>query len=111
MTTFNWLIISMPSYPQEGGQTDVVFQVNWQCQAQEKSVDLLTTYSATSAGSVPVTYTAGSPFTPYDQLTQEQVWGWINPSIDRPEIEANLQAMIDAQKNPPVVTPPLPWSN
>ena len=111
MTTFNWQIVSMPAYPQEAGQSDVVFQVNWQCQAQEPSADLLTIYSATSVGSVPVAYTAGSPFTPYDQLTQEQVWGWINPSIDRPEIEANLQAMIDAQKNPPVVTPPLPWSN
>ena len=111
MTTFNWQIISMPSYSQIDGQSDVVFQVNWQCQAQDQSVDLLTGYSATSAGSVPVAYTAGSPFTPYNQLTQEQVWGWINPSIDRPEIEVNLQAMIDAQKNPPVVTPPLPWSN
>lgn len=104
MTTFNWQIISMPAYSQIDGQSDVVFEVNWQCQAQDDG------YSATSAGSVPVTYTAGSPFTPYNQLTQEQVWGWINPSIDRPEIEANLQAMIDEQKNPPVVTPPLPWA-
>ena len=95
----------MPSYSQIDGQTDVVFQVNWSCGAYEDRL------SATTAGSVPVTYTAGSPYTPYDQLTQEQVWGWINPSIDRPEIEANLQVMIDAQKTPEVVTPPLPWSN
>jgi hypothetical protein len=105
MTTFNWSITSMPAYPQQAGESDVVFQVNWQCLAQDG------TYQATSAGSVPVTYTAGSPFTPYADLTQDQVWGWINPSIDRPEIEANLQALIDAQKNPTVVTPPLPWSN
>jgi hypothetical protein len=95
----------MPSYSQIDGQSDVVFEVNWQCQAQDGS------YSALSVGSVPVTYTAGSPFTPYADLTQNQVWGWINPSIDRPAIEANLQAMIDAQKTPTVVTPPLPWSN
>lgn len=104
MTLFNWKIISLPSYSQIDGQTDVVFQVNWQCRAQDDA------YSAVSAGTVPVTYTAGSPFTPYDQLTQEQVWGWINPSIDRPEIEANLQKMIDEQKAPAVVTPPLPWN-
>jgi hypothetical protein len=104
MTVFNWQIVSMPSYPQADGQTDVVFQVNWQCQAQDGP------YNALSAGSTSVTYTAGSPFTPYDQLTQDQVWGWINPSIDRPEVEANLQALIDAQKNPTVVTPPLPWA-
>ena len=94
----------MSAYPQAEGETDVVFQVSWQCAAQDEQ------YSATSVGSVPVTYTAGSPYTPYAVLTQEQVWGWIDPSIDRPEIEANLQAMIDVQKNPPVVTPPLPWA-
>ena len=104
MTNFNWQINSMPAYFQIDGQSDVVFEVNWQCQAQDGE------YSALSAGSIPVTYTAGTSFTPYDQLTQEQVWGWINPSIDRPEIEANLQSMIDEQKNPPVVTPPLPWA-
>jgi hypothetical protein len=104
MTFFYWSIVSMPAYSQIDGQTDVVFEVNWQCQAQEDA------YTALSAGSVPVTYTAGSPFTPYADLTQDQVWGWVNPQIDRPAIEANLQALIDAQKNPPVVTPPLPWS-
>lgn len=103
MTTFNWTITSMPSYSQIDGQSDVVFEVNWSCGAFEDRL------SSVAIGTVPVTYTAGSPFTPYDQLTQEQVWGWINPSIDRQSVEANLQAMIDQQKTPAVVTPPLPW--
>lgn len=105
MTIFNWSIVSMPAYPQEAGQTDVVFQVNWQCLAKDD------TYKAASVGAVSITYTAGSLFTPYADLTQDQVWGWVNPQIDRPAIEANLQAMIDTQKTPTVVTPPLPWSN
>ena len=105
MTTFTWSIVLMPAYSQIDGQSDVVFEVNWQCQAQDGS------YQATTVGTVPVTYTAGSPFTPYADLTENQVWGWVNPQIDRPAIEANLQAMIDAQKTPIVVTPPLPWSN
>jgi len=104
MTTYTWTIQSMPAYAQIDGQTDVVFQVNWQCNANDGG------YQANTYGSVPVTYTAGTPFTPYNQLTQEQVWGWVNPSIDRPEIESNLQAMIDEQKNPTVVSPPLPWA-
>jgi len=104
-TVYTWSIVSLPSYPQAEGETDVVFQVNWQCQATDD------VYSATSAGTVPVTYEAGTPFTPYDQLTQEQVWGWVDPQIDRTEIEANLQDLINQQANPAVVTPPLPWSN
>ena len=105
MITYNWQIVSTPAYSQIDGQTDVVFEVNWSCFAVDGN------YSAQTTGSVPVTYTAGTPFTPYNQLTQDQVWGWINPSIDRPDVEANLQALIDAQKNPQTVTPPLPWSN
>jgi hypothetical protein len=104
MTVFNWYITSMNAYPQEGGEQDVVFQVNWSCNADDGDSGF-----AQSVGSVSVAYTAGTPFTPYDQLTQEQVWGWINPSINRSAVEADLQAMIDKQKAPAVVTPPLPW--
>lgn len=111
MIEFNWQITSMPAYPQEAGQTDVVFQVNWRCQAVDAEPNTAGGYVSIATGSVPVTYTSGSPYTPYDQLTQDQVWGWINPSIDRLAVEANLQAQIDAQKTPEVVTPPLPWSN
>ena len=116
MTIFNWSIQSMPAYPQEAGQTDVVFQVNWQCSANDDNYSansfgtIPVIYTANSFGTIPVIYTAGSPFTPYADLTQEQVWEWVNPSIDRSEIEASLQAMIDEQKNPPVVNPPLPWA-
>ena len=105
-TIYTWSITSMDAYPQADGEQDVVFNVNWSCFAIEDE-----NYQATSFGSVPVTYAAGSPYTPYNQLTQEQVWGWINPSIDRPAVEANLQSSIDAQKTPEVVTPPIPWSN
>ena len=104
-TAFTWSILSLPCYPQAEGQTDVVFQVNWQCQA------ISTDGAAISTAFTPVTYKAGSPYTPYADLTQDQVWGWINPDINRPEIEARLQAMIDAQKTPSVMTLPLPWSN
>jgi len=104
MTTYNWQITSMPAYSQVDGESDVVFQVNWICQASENRL------SASSAGSVSLTYTAGEAFTPYDELTEQQVWDWINPNIDRQEIETNLQAMLDEQKSPPVVTHPLPWS-
>jgi len=102
-TTYTWNIVSMPAYPQAEGEVDVVFQVNWSCNANDG------TNAANSFGSVDVTYTAGTPYTPYDQLTQEQVWCWINPSIDRPDVEASLQAMIDEQKNPKTITLPLPW--
>lgn len=115
MTTYTWTIINLPAYASIDGQTDVVFEVNWSCLATTPSTvvgEVYTpSYSAVYSGNTAVTYVAGQPFTPYSQLTQEQVWGWVNPTIDRTAIEADLQAQIDAQMNPPIVTPPLPWSN
>jgi hypothetical protein len=31
MTTITWTISAMDCYPQEGGNTDVVFNVHWTC--------------------------------------------------------------------------------
>jgi len=51
-------------------------------------------------------------FTPYADLTQDQVlgWCWAN-GVDKDSAEAAVQTQIDNQQNPPVIQPPLPWSN
>jgi len=51
----------------------------------------------------------GTPTTPYANLTQEEVldWIWAN-GVDKEVVEANLQAQIDAQKNPVTATG-VPW--
>ena len=112
MTTYSWEIVAMRAYPQSEGQTDVVFEVDWQCVATAPTAVVeAPPYRAQTNGSVSVVYEAGQPFTPYDQLTQEQVWGWVDPQIDRPEIEANLQQLLNEQANPGEINPPLPWSS
>ena len=106
MATFDWKIESMKNYPAYAGQSDVVFSVNWQCSASQEGAT-----GAISKGTVDVTYVEGEPFTPYAELTEEKVWAWINPSIERSEIEANLQVMINAQLAPTEEMLPLPWPN
>jgi hypothetical protein len=104
--TSTWVIQQMDCYPQAEGQTDVVFNVHWRVNATDG------TYNATSYGSVGVTYAAGSPYTPYDQLTQAQVVGWVQGSMGPEQvasIEASLVKDIEDQINPPIVTPSLPW--
>jgi hypothetical protein len=46
---------------------------------------------------------------PYENLTQEQVLGWVWEQIDKAEIEANLTKQIQAQKNP-VSVAGVPWN-
>jgi hypothetical protein len=51
-------------------------------------------------------------FTPYANLTQEQVLGWIWANgVDKASAEAAVQTQIDNQINPPVTSPALPWSS
>lgn len=99
-----WTVTAMGCYPQVGSETDVVFTVHWTCAGVQEGYN----------GSVYSTTGVPAPegdFTPYDQLTQEQVLGWVWANgVDKAATEAAVQQQIDNQINPPVVTPPLPWA-
>ena len=104
MTTITWTITAMNCYPTVGSETDVVFVVHWTCSGTDGTY----TSSVYSTCSVP---TPTGTFTPYSDLTQEQVLGWIwDNGVDKDATEAAVQAQIEAQINPPIVTLPLPWA-
>ena len=107
--TITWTVTQMDCYPQADGEKDVVFVVHWTCAGSQESNGK--TYSASVYSTCGVTYVAGTPYTPYADLTQDQVLGWIWTSgVDKDATEAAVQAQINNQINPPVVQPPLPWS-
>lgn len=104
-TTFTWTITNLDCYPQEDGHSDVVFNVHWTC----SGVDGQYNGSVYSTCAVPLSQ---GTFTPYADLTQNQVLGWIWANgVDQAATEAAVQTQINNQINPPVVSPPLPWSN
>jgi hypothetical protein len=106
MTTFTWTISKLDCYPQYDNQTDVVFVVHWTCSGTDG------THTGSVYSTCGVTYKADTPYTPYDQLTKNQVLGWIwAGGVDKASAEAAVQAQIDNQINPPVVSPPRPWTN
>lgn len=108
--TFNWTVEQMSCYPEYMGETDVVFQVVWRCNGVQSNngVDYYGTYPSVTS----VTLEAGTPFTPYANLTQQQVLGWVwaTPEGNQAMVEASVQEQINNAINPPVVTPPLPWA-
>jgi hypothetical protein len=104
--TFTWTVTQMDCYPEVDGETDVVFNVFWSC------LGVQDTYNGYVYGSQTVTVSSEEPFTPYADLTQDQVLGWVwAAGVDKTATEAAVQQQIDNLINPPVVTPPLPWSN
>jgi len=103
MTTLSWLIERLLVKPVEGSLTDVVITADWRCTGTQDQ------YSGTCYGSCSFAAPSGS-FTPYPDLTQDQVLGWCYANgVDKTAIEANVSLQIQNQINPPVVSLPLPW--
>jgi hypothetical protein len=91
----NWSIVQLDRKTADG----FVTTAHWTC------TDTDGDFSANAYGTVGF---SGDLVTPYENLTQEQVLGWVWEQIDKAEIEANLTKQIEAQKNPVSVTG-VPW--
>jgi hypothetical protein len=104
-TQFTTTIDSMYTLPQVEGQTDVVVNALW------KVTGVDGTYTADIGGNTQFTLEQGASFTPYDQLTQAQVIGWI-PESQITSAQQCVQGQIDSLITPPVSpsAQPLPWS-
>jgi len=101
--TILWIIERLLVKPTEGSLTDVVITADWRCNGSQDN------YSGTCYGSCSFQPPTGS-FTPYDQLTEQQVLNWCYENgVDQAAIEANVTQQIENQINPPVIAPPLPW--
>jgi len=97
-TTFNWSISQMDRLTSDG----FVVTVHYTVSAVED------TYSANTYGTIGYTQEPGETYTPYADLTQAQVVGWVQSSLGKDTVEASLQGQIDLQKNPVQATG-LPW--
>ena len=104
--TYTWTITQMDCYPSYAGQADVVFTVHWIYTGTDGK------YNGSVYGTVNCTYTAGAPFTPYADLTQDQVIGWVVDALGPSQIatyQGIIANQIGEQEDPTSVSPPLPW--
>ena len=106
VTTITWIIEWMDvSTKTIDGFTQVVLSAGWRCTGTDG------TYKSTNYGSTsfPQPATGGS-FTPYNQLTENEVLGWCFANgVDKTATEASIQSQLVTLQTPPVVQPPLPW--
>lgn len=107
---YNWVVSAMDEYPKTSDNlTDVVFIVHWRRQATA-TVDGKG-YFADTFNMLNVPAPSPEDFTPYPDLTFDQVCGWLEAGLDVPAIDASLAASIENQVNPTVVSLPLPWQS
>jgi hypothetical protein len=108
MITYSWEIISLGAYPQYDGEQDVVILIN----AKYTGTD--GTYDASIEIAQSLIIDVNSPFTPYADLTETQVLGWLTTALTPQQIEQmqlKIANQIAADNQPTIVQLPLPWSN
>ena len=99
-----WNILQLDVAVTQNDLENVVITAHWECRHEEDGF----TGRIYGASSFP---SPEGDFTPYDELTKEQVLGWIweHGNVDKEVSEQTVQAQIDNQKNPPIIQPALPW--
>ena len=105
MTTKTWKISQLSVYPKTEGEADVVCSAAWNVSGTDG------TYNGSLNGSTAFKLNPDEPFTPFDQLTEEQVLGWVFASLGE-EGKATAEADVDAQiayAASQVQSAPLPW--
>jgi hypothetical protein len=95
MTSINWTIQQLERKTEDG----FVTTAHWRVDATDGK------YSAGVYDSAGFT---GDLTIPYEDLTQEQVLGWVWESVDKEATEASVLAQIEAQKHPTSASG-LPW--
>lgn len=109
--TITWSIKKIECLARAEGQTDVAIRADWMCYGTQQDGDK--TVAGNVLGSSEFQYTQGSPFTPFNQLTEQQVLEWVWATFaegKKADIETAVQLQIDNQITPEVVNPPLPWA-
>ncbi len=94
---YNWNVVQMDRKVADGFVTTVHYNVS--------AVD--GEFTASTYGTVGFTE-EDTDYTPFDELTKDQVIGWVQDSLGQDTVEEALAAQIDALKNP-VNESGLPW--
>jgi len=102
--TLTWGVAAMECFARLAEYQDVVFKVSWTLTA----LDDTTGNTATTQGMQPVPIDPTVPFTPYEDLTEAQVIGWVQTGLGT-ALVAQYEADVTNQVDPEIIFPPLPW--
>jgi hypothetical protein len=106
MITYNWNFPAFDCRVQEDGLQDVVTTVHWiYTGVNEDGI------TANLYGTEEVPTPAPEAFTPYPDLTESQVIGWMEETMDVPALQANIAIQIELIINPVYITLPPPFNN
>jgi len=106
--TNTWVIERMDVCALFETKPNVVNNVHWRINADDNS------YTASVYGTRAIPYDNANPFTPFEDLTQDQVITWVKNIMGKEgiaEIEARIAYLLENQRNPVVYVLPSPWDH
>ena len=104
MITYKWTFSAFDCKLDE--QLDkVVTTVHWRYAGTDQDGITAETYGAQSVGEPNP-----DAFTAYPQISEEQVIGWMEATIDMEAMNENISNQINLIKNPVTATLPAPWN-
>ena len=108
-TQYTWIISCLECKPQVGDMTDYVVTAHWRCVGDDNEGHIGQCYSTVTFAIDP-----DKPnYVPYADITEEQAIQWVKDVLGEDQvltIYASIDSQIESQANPPIVTPPLPWT-
>ena len=106
-TQFSWVISAMDCAVESNGLNNVINVIHYRYNATK--VEGQKTYFAETYGASSVAQPNPQNFTPYADVTEQEVINWLEQILPVEEMQLSLEASISLQINPVEVTLPLPW--
>ena len=108
MITNTWNIVALNCKPDVSGMLDYVCISHWTLSATDG------TYTGSVYGTASFKVDPErTDYKPYDQLTLEGVIAWTQVALGEEQVaayEKSVADQIEAQINPTIITPQLPWT-
>jgi hypothetical protein len=106
MINYKWTFSAFDCRINEEGMQDVVTTVHWRYNGTNEDG-----ISAEIYGAQSVPTPNPEAFTPYPDLSENQVIGWMEETMDMETIQQNINKQIELIVNPVNVTLPPPFEN
>lgn len=108
MVNYDWNCKTVDCYIEQDGDADVVYNVHWIVTGTSDQLDSEgNPYSTTNIGTQVVPLDSGTPFIPFEDLTNEIIVEWTQDAMGEEQvtdIEANIAASIELLINPTSIT-------
>ena len=104
--TYTWNFPAFDCRVDEDGMQDVVTTVHWVYIGTDENGITANLYGTQAVGTP-----TPDAFTPYPELSEDQVIGWMEATLDVPAMQANIAKQIELIINPVYVTLPPPFNN